>query len=392
MARHRKGLKRWLDLKPRAHAALSRLTLGRPALARRLDFFPVFTAPPPGALLHDDEITAPMMAPRYAAPLALLCQHSRETPVPRTGIPPFPRIRRVVWQVPDVYIPGRILHPVDLAQGAILAMNLEGPTNWAWTRPRPFRRAPRRIEGRAILIPRMKHYGHLLFDHLVNIAFAVHLGLITREKPVTLVHARRDNPAAERFAKGMLRLGLARDVLRLGHDESALCDAYLHCDALAESGEHNYAFPEATPVLRDILVAGGDPLPALAPSRVYLTRGASKLRRVEGEDRLVALLRDRGFHVFESRWGNLAEQLAVFSRFDMLVGVHGAGLVNAVFGKPSATLVEIMAFDARKTTCLHWASCAGMGYAPVLGGPEGARQSFAIDPQAVAAQIDALAT
>ena len=391
MARHRTGLRRLLDLKPKAHAALSLLTRASPAIARALDFFPGY-APPRGLRVrHDDTITNPIVAPRYAPQLALVSERNCERRLEGPGIPPFLQLRRLVWEAPDIYIPGRIIAPVDLSSGRIASLSQAGPTSWAVTRPRPFRKPPARIAGRAVLIPAMKHYGHLLTDVLAPIAFAVHRGLISREDPVTLVCARGDNPVATAFAEGMLRLGYARGIHRLGKDGGAIAEALLQAEVLCSSGEHRYAFPEVTALLREIFRCGaGGEAPPAAPARVFLTRGAARLRRVEGEAALVEALRARGFHIFEARWSNHPEQLAVFSGFELLVGVHGAGLANAVFARPGARLVEIQAEDARKTTGLFWAACAGIDYPCLLGGPEGARQGFAIEPGAILRELERL--
>jgi capsular polysaccharide biosynthesis protein len=391
MARHRKGLRRVFDLKPKAHAVFSLLTRGRPGLSRALDFFPDYGPAQGMTVLHDDEVTNPIIAPRYAAQLALVSQHSRETLHASPGIPPFPRLRRVVWEMGETYFPGRIIAPVDLSTGRIAAFTAKGPTNWSTTRPRPFRRPPVRIAGRAIAIPYMRHYGHLLTDMLGPIAFAIERGLISPENPVTVVCAEHDNPVTAAFVAGLVKMGHARAIQHLAREDSAIADAYLHAEVLCSSGEHRYAMPEVTPLLREIFRQGGDHAqPAVpAPSRVFLTRGDAKLRKVEGEAELIEALRARGFHIFESRWDNHAEQLTVFSGFDLMVGVHGAGLANVIFGKPDARLVEIQAGDARKTTGLFWAACAGMDYTCLLGGPEAQRQSFAIDPDAILRALDA---
>jgi hypothetical protein len=392
MARHRTGLRRVLDLKPKAHAAFSLLTRGQPGMARRLDFFPEHGPPRDLTLLHDDVVTNPIVAPRYAAELAKVSEHSRETVHAGPGIPPFPQLRRVVWQMGETYLPGGIIAPVDLSSGRIASLTRTGPTNWSATRPRFFRRPPARIAGRVIAIPYMRHYGHLLTDILAPLAFAVARGLISREDPVTVVCATGDNPVATAFAEGLLKLGYARFIHRLGPQDGAIAEAYLHAEVLCSSGEHRYAMPEVTDLLRQIFQHGGDyPDPAAPPpSRVFLTRGDAKLRKVQGEAELIEALRARGFTIFESRWSNHAEQLAVFSGCDLLVGVHGAGLANVIFGKPSARLVEIQSGNARKTTGLFWAACAGMDYSCLLGGPEGQRQSFSIDPRAILDAIDAV--
>jgi capsular polysaccharide biosynthesis protein len=394
MARHRTGLRRVLDLKPKAHAAFSLLTRGSPGMARRLDFFPDHGPPGGLVLLHDDQVTNPIVAPRYAAELAKVSEHSRETVHAGPGIPPFPQLRRVVWQMGETYFPGSIIAPVDLAAGRIASLTRTGPTNWSGTRPRPFRRAPARIAGRAIAIPYMRHYGHLLTDILAPLAFAVARGVISREDPVTVVCADGDNPVSTAFAEGLVKLGHARAIHRLGAQDGAIADAYLHAEVLCSSGEHRYAMPEVTDLLREIFRLGGNHPDAIAPppSRVFLTRGDAKLRKVDGEAELIEALRARGFTIFESRWSNHAEQIAVFSGCDLVVGVHGAGLANVIFGKPAARLVEIQAGNARKTTGLFWAACAGMDYTCLLGGPEGQRQSFAIDPGTILSAIDGMAT
>jgi capsular polysaccharide biosynthesis protein len=237
----------------------------------------------------------------------------------------------------------------------------------------------------------MKHYGHLLTDYLGPIAFAIGRGYISRDAPVTFVRAVEDNPVSIAFAEGMRRLGLASQVVELGRGDSAEAESYLHAEALASSGEHRYAMAEVTPLMHEIFAAAyaDRPEPAPGGKRVYLTRGSAKLRQVEGEEELIGLLRERGFHIFESRWDNHPEQLRVFSEYDVLLGVHGAGLANVIFAKPQSRLVEIFAGDARKTTGLFWASCAGADYTPLFGGNEGDRQSFAIDPKALVRELDA---
>ncbi len=392
MARHRSGLKRLYDLKPKAHALCSLLTRGSPAMARALDFFPAYAPPPNVQMLHDTSIASPMAAPRYAEELARNQQFNREHPLTGAGVPPYPMIRRMLWEARDIYVPGRIIMPVDRGIGRIVSHERRGNTNWAVTRPRPFRKPPIEIAGRAMGFLYMKHYGHLLTDVLGPIALAVQQGLVTPENPVTMVVAARDNPVSVRFVEGMLRLGLARDVVRLTHEDSAICESWLQGEVLVASGEHKYGMPEATDTLRRIFMAADDAgaPPAVAHPKVYFQRGAVKLRQVAGEAALIEALRDRGWHIFESSWGNHAEQLAVFGGFQTMVGVHGAGLANLIFARPGARVVELQAGNARKTTGLFWAACAGLDYVSAYGGPEGADQSFTIDPAEVLALLDRL--
>jgi hypothetical protein len=47
-----------------------------------------------------------------------------------------------------------------------------------------------------------------------------------------------------------------------------------------------------------------------------------------------------------------------------------------------------MSQNGRKSTGLHWAAEVGADYEPVMGGPEEAKQAFAIDPDAVLRDVD----
>lgn len=393
MSRHRKGLRRFTNYKPAAHAALSAITLGRPGAARALDFFPTFGKPHGMVVLHDDMIEAPMARPQYAVELAKMLEHNCEGTKTSPEIPAFPMQRRVVWEAPDIYMPGRIVYPVDRTLARIASFEQSGPTNWSHTRPRPFRGRPIEIRGRAVLIPKMRHYGHLMTDQLAPIAFAAHLGIISTERPVTLVRAAGDNPVADAFVRGMIKLGLVSDVVTLKRSQGAVAESFIQCEALVSSGEHKYAMPEVTPLFRRIFAAayedGAKPAPATY-SKVYLSRGSAKLRQVEGEAELLERLKAEGFHIFEATWKNHDEQMRMFSNCEVMVGVHGGGLVNAIFCDPKAHMIELCAFDARKTTGLAWTSCSGARYSSVFGGSDGPLQSFSIDPDKVFNEIMAL--
>jgi hypothetical protein len=394
MSRHRKGLRSLSNYKPALHAAFSAITRGRPGMARALDFYGRFGPPEGMVVLHDDTIESPIAAPQYAVELAKMLEHNCEGQQTSEGIPPFPLMRRVVWEAPEIYFPGRIIYPVDRRTAQIASFELSGPTNWSHTRPRPFRSPPIRIRGRAVVIPNMRHYGHLMTDKLAPIAFAVHLGLITPDRPVTLVRSVGDNPVAEAFARGLVALGLVSDIVTLRRSQSALADSLIQCEALVSSGEHKYAMPEVTPVIRRIFSAayGDDPQQgAGAPSKVYLYRGGAKLRQVEGELELMERLKGIGFHIFQSTWNNHADQIRMFSNCDVMVGVHGGGLVNAIFCRQDAHMIELCAFDARKTTGLFWTACSGARYSSVFGGSDGPLQSFSIDPEKTFQEIAALA-
>jgi hypothetical protein len=84
------------------------------------------------------------------------------------------------------------------------------------------------------------------------------------------------------------------------------------------------------------------PAAARAPfRRLYVSRADAPSRRVENESEVTAMLAGHGFEVFKAEGMPFAEQLRAFSEASVIVGPHGAGLVNS-FAARDATLVELM--------------------------------------------------
>jgi capsular polysaccharide biosynthesis protein len=75
--------------------------------------------------------------------------------------------------------------------------------------------------------------------------------------------------------------------------------------------------------------------------RLYVSRARAPSRRVENEPEVTAMLARHGFEVFEGEGIPFAEQLRVFSEASVIVGPHGAGLVNS-FAARDAMVVELM--------------------------------------------------
>ncbi|EOD16929.1 hypothetical protein EMIHUDRAFT_244681 [Emiliania huxleyi CCMP1516] len=98
---------------------------------------------------------------------------------------------------------------------------------------------------------------------------------------------------------------------------------------------------------------------------VYLSRGHNTRRRFTNEGAMLDALRDAfPALVVADTSVPLLEQARFFTRARVLIGLHGAGLANAVWMSPSHLhyLVEIMPGNYSKVTYGNLAGCLGLGY------------------------------
>lgn len=79
---------------------------------------------------------------------------------------------------------------------------------------------------------------------------------------------------------------------------------------------------------------------SLSPVRVYVSRKHSTTRRISNESAVVAALEKRGFSTVYLEQLTVSQQAALFSRAEIVVAPHGAGLTNLVFCRPQAKVIE----------------------------------------------------
>ena len=76
--------------------------------------------------------------------------------------------------------------------------------------------------------------------------------------------------------------------------------------------------------------------------RLYISRQSAGNRRIENFDELSAtVLQPFGLMPVELDAMPLAQQIDLFAKADLVVAEHGAGLVNTMFMRPGATVVEL---------------------------------------------------
>ena len=74
------------------------------------------------------------------------------------------------------------------------------------------------------------------------------------------------------------------------------------------------------------------------PLRIYVPRRRGGWRSVLNDDEVAAAMERQGFMVFRSEEHSLTEQIRIFARATMVVGLHGAGLTNTLFARDGRLL------------------------------------------------------
>jgi capsular polysaccharide biosynthesis protein len=105
-----------------------------------------------------------------------------------------------------------------------------------------------------------------------------------------------------------------------------------------------------------------------APERIFISRSATKYKRLANEDQLLPLIERYGFSVVQTETMSFPQQVQTFSKAKVILGAHGAGMTNLLFSPMPALLLELQ--DA-KFAPRHWywkvASCAGCRYSTITG-------------------------
>lgn len=100
---------------------------------------------------------------------------------------------------------------------------------------------------------------------------------------------------------------------------------------------------------------------------IYVTRSNARFRKVVNEAELLSMLEKYGFVAVSPDMLSIAEQASLFAGARVVVGAHGAGLVNLVFCQPGAKVIELFAPDFVQTNYWGISSAVGLEYFYLLG-------------------------
>jgi len=75
--------------------------------------------------------------------------------------------------------------------------------------------------------------------------------------------------------------------------------------------------------------------------RLYVSRRRAAFRRMVNENEVTPFLQNEGFDTIVCEDFSLAEQVALFAKATVIVGVHGGGLINLIYCLPGSRVGEI---------------------------------------------------
>lgn len=113
--------------------------------------------------------------------------------------------------------------------------------------------------------------------------------------------------------------------------------------------------------------------------RLYVSRAAAPRRRLANEDEIVAVLEPLGFEAVEPHRLPLREQLSLFASAEAVVGPHGAGLANVLFGR-RVSVLELLDPGYVNPCIYSLARVLGHDYRYVIGSPSGTSRDFTVEP------------
>jgi hypothetical protein len=203
-------------------------------------------------------------------------------------------------------------------------------------------------------------YGHWLIEGLPRLEGYELYRQRSGDRPLLLID---ENPRSWKLQSlELLGYGPA-DVMRWTHPAARVKTLILP-SIRRQSG---WPEPRACAWLRERLIGALPPPEPSAPryaARVVVSRGNSPGRRILNEDALMDALVPLGFARYQTDAMHFADEVRLFSGAEIIVSMHGSGLMNAVMSPNRPLVIDL--FDAFWTTeFIKLAAVIGARYACV---------------------------
>ena len=220
-------------------------------------------------------------------------------------------------------------------------------------------RTLRRVSEPCVLLGSRPWHYHWLVDYLPR------LFTIGQHKSLDSLHLVVGADIAPVQLEALAHLGIAESrLLRLAPDEACRFDT-LWVPSLWSDAFHLH--PAALLWLRRS-VLGRAAMPHDG-SRLFVSRADAGLRHIVNEAEVATLLARHGFRTVLAGRMSFAEQVAAFSRAQVVVGGTGSGLSNIVFAPTDARYLELHNFERGAEFIRLLAGQLGQRYERLTGAP-----------------------
>lgn len=219
------------------------------------------------------------------------------------------------------------------------------------------------IDRPTLLIKRpwTANYGHWLVDCAAMLALGTGL---TMPSSWQLAIGRQDGPMREIVRQTLDIVAPGVTVIELPDDE-----IWRFSELHYVSPIHvplRFKLPAAISALRALVLR--ENLATAGPRRgIYITRGEIGSRRLRNEDQVIALCRELGLDIVRPEERTLVEQARLFHGADLIVGVKGAALTNALFCSGHTHLVVLTPGDFPDPFYWDLTAPAGIRYSEIFG-------------------------
>ena len=165
----------------------------------------------------------------------------------------------------------------------------------------------------------------------------------------------------------------------LGISVVRICKAYVECLWVCLPRRFGYVYSNrAVTELRQYVYDRLKLKDLVVDKKLYISRRKSKNRRVINENEILDNLHRQGFLAVDLEDLSVEDQIRRFASAKIVIGPHGAGLVNIIFSR-EPRLIELLPSDDFRWG--HFASlcaCAGGSYQNVLGKSKTSNDDFEV--------------
>lgn len=225
-----------------------------------------------------------------------------------------------------------------------------------------------KIDCAIVLHGRWHNYYHWITEHLLKLRAAERYRKERGELPLLIIPPE----PTEYMLDSLERMGYGKAELMPWQQTGA------EVDQLVVS-----SYPEVTREslkwLRSKMMKPEDlPTAAERGLRLYISRRDVGKRRVLNEEELEPMLQEHGFEIIIPSEHSLEEQIRLFRRAEMVIGPHGAGLTNLVWGD-DLKVIELFGEEIR-FHYTHICRLLGFRYRSLACKPYGDHEDMIVDP------------